>query len=129
MGDKTDDKNESSHEMKDNEDDPSHMGDDNHKHDEHDDNYDNKQAIATYTQAQLASLVGQAVSYAINQERTNFHSQVTKLETFHKEEVEATRMDFERLAKPATPTNTSPKTRFFTRHTKRQQDVDYARLD
>ena len=37
MGDKTDDKNESSHEMKDNDDDPSHMGDDNHQHDEHDD--------------------------------------------------------------------------------------------
>ena len=39
------------------------------------------------------------------------------------------RMDFERLAKPATPTtNTPPKTHFFTPHTKRQQDVDYAQL-
>ena len=56
MNDKTDDKNESSHPMTDDEDDPSHMGDDNHQHDEHDDSNDETQAIATYTQAQLASL-------------------------------------------------------------------------
>jgi hypothetical protein len=78
MGDMTDDKNESSHEMKDNEDDPPHMGDENHQHDEHDDNDDNKQAIATCTQAQLARLVEHVVSNAISQERTNFHSQITK---------------------------------------------------
>ena len=94
MGDKTDDKNESSHEMKDNDDDPSHMGDDNHQHDEHDDKDDDAQAIATYTQAQLASLVQQAVSNAISQERTDFHSHITRLETFHNEEVDNVRNDF-----------------------------------
>jgi hypothetical protein len=131
MGDKTDSKNESPHPMTDNEDDPSHMGDDNHQHDEHDDNDDNTQAIATCTQAQLASLVEHAASNAISQERTNFHSQITKLEMFHKEEVDNTRNDFTRLLQEATtnvPTETPPKTRFFTPHTKRRQDVDYARL-
>ena len=131
MGDKTDDKNESSHPMTDNEDDPSHMGDDNDQHDEHDDNDDNTQAIATYTQAQLASLVEHAVSNAISQERTKFQFQITSLETFHNEEVGNMRNDFTRLLQEATtnaPTETPPKTRFFTPHTKRQQDVDYARL-
>jgi len=131
MGDKTDDKNESSHEMKDDDDDPSHMGDDTHQHDEHDDNDDDTQAIATYTQAQLASLVQQAVSNAISQERTEFHSHITRLETFHNEEVDNIRNDFKRLLQEATntePVETPPKTRFFTPHTKRQQDVDYARL-
>jgi hypothetical protein len=131
MGDKTDDKSESSHEMKDNEDDPSHVGDDNHQLDEHDDNDDNKQAIATCTQAQLASLVEQAASGAINQERKNFHSQVTQLEMLHREEVDNTRNDFARLLEEAKPTETvetPPKTRLFAPHTKRQQDADYARL-
>ena len=130
MGDKTDDKNESSHPMTDNEDDPSHMGDDNDQHDEHDDN-DETQAIATYTQAQLASLVEHAVSNAISQERTKFQFQITSLETFHNEEVGNIRNDFTRLLQEATtnvPTETPPKTRFFTPHTKRQQDIDYARL-
>ena len=129
MCDKQDDKNESSH-TKEHDDDPSHMGDDNDQHDEHDDN-DETQAIATYTQAQLASMVGQAVHNAINQERTKFHSQVTNLEQFHREEVENIRNDFTRLLQEATtnvPTETPPKTRFFTPHTKRQQDIDYARL-
>lgn len=107
MGDKQDDKNESSH-TKEHDDDPSHMGDDNDQHDEHDDN-DETQAIATYTQAQLASMVEQAVHNAINQERTKFHSQVTKLEQFHREEVDNIRNDFTRLLQEATtnvPTET-----------------------
>jgi hypothetical protein len=77
MGDKTDDTNESSHPMTDDEDDPSHMSDDNDQHDEHDDNDDNTQAIATHTQAQLASLVEHAISNTISQERTKFQSQLT----------------------------------------------------
>ena len=93
MGDKTDDKNESSHPMTDNEDDPSHMGDDNDQHDEHDNNDDNTQAIATCTQAQLASLVEHAVSNATSQERTKFQFQITSLETFHNEEVANVRSD------------------------------------
>jgi len=112
--------------MTDNKDDLSTMGDNdnNDQHDEHYDNDDESQAIATYTQAQLATLVAQA----INQSRNEFQNYIKQMEAFHKEEVEAMRMDFERLAKPATPTNTPPKTRFFAPHTKRQQDVDYARL-
>jgi hypothetical protein len=131
MGDKTDDKNESSHEMKDNDDNPSHVGDDNHQRDEHDDNDDDARAAATRAQAQLASLMQQAASDAISQERTDFHSHVTRLETFHTEEVDNARSDFKRLPQEATnaePVETPPKTRFFTPHAKRQQDADCARL-
>jgi hypothetical protein len=104
---------------------PSTMKDNkNDQHYEHDDNDNESQALPTCTQAQLATLV----TYAVNQARNDFQHHIRELETFHKEEVEAMRVDFERLAKPATPTNTPPKTRFFTPHTKRQQDADYARL-
>jgi hypothetical protein len=96
MGDKTDDKQESSSKMTDDEGDPSQMGDDKHQHNEHEDNDDETQAIATCTQAQLASMVDQAAHDAVNHERTKFHSQVTNLEQFHREEVENTRNDFTR---------------------------------